>query len=303
MNRHALLISRFLQTPWALERGMLSTVCTIAARWAHGVPRAYDKYEDDMPQAASQRRDGAQNVLAGGVAVIPVYGVIMQRADMLSEMSGATSTQSISKQLQAALVDETVSSILLDIDSPGGSVFGIQELADELAQAKTKKPIAAVANSLAASAAYWIGSQATEFHVTPSGAVGSIGVYAAHEDYSKALEDMGVKVTLVTAGKFKAEGNPYTELPEDAKAHMQSQVNTYYQAFTSAVARGRSAPIADVREKMGEGRVLLAGDAKAANMVDSVSTYAQVVKGLQKRSAAVAASRARARALDIDLIS
>lgn len=301
--RYELLISRFLSTPWALDRTMLSTMATILTRRAFTPGKAMDDDYDPGVQAARQARQQSSNVLGGGIAVVPVYGVIMQRADMLSEMSGATSTQNVSSALQAALADETVSSILLDIDSPGGSVFGVQELADEIQAANAKKPVTAIANSLAASAAYWLGSQASEFHVTPSGMVGSIGVYAAHDDYSKALEDAGIKTTLVSAGKFKTEGNPYEPLSPEGRDYMQSQIDGYYQAFTAGVARGRSAPIADVRSNMGQGRTLMASDAKAANMVDSVSSYAQVVKNLQKRGSAAAASRARARARSIDLIA
>ena len=130
------------------------------------------------------------------------------------------------------------------LDSPGGSVYGVSELADEIMNARAQKPVIAIANSLAASAAYWIGCSASELYVTPGGEVGSIGVWQAHFDYSQALAAEGVTPTLISAGKYKVEGNPYAPLGEDALGFMQSRVDDYYAVFTKSVARGRGVPIA-----------------------------------------------------------
>jgi signal peptide peptidase SppA len=184
--------------------------------------------------------------------------------------------------LRAALQDETVSQILIDIDSPGGSVYGVAELADEIVSARAQKPVVAIANSLAASAAYWIGCSASEFYVTPGGEVGSIGVWQAHQDYSKAMDEAGVKTTLISAGKFKVEGNPYAPLDEEAQGFMQSRVDDYYAAFTKAVAKGRGVPISQVRDGMGQGRVLGADAALASSMVDGIATFEDVVKKMRR---------------------
>ena len=133
-----------------------------------------------------------------------------------------------------------------------------------------------------ASAAYWIGCSASEFYVTPGGEVGSIGVWQAHQDYSKALEEAGVKTTMISAGKFKVEGNPYSPLDAEALSFMQSRVDDYYAAFTKAVARGRGVPIAQVREGMGQGRVLGADAALAQNMVDGIATLDDVIKKMRR---------------------
>jgi signal peptide peptidase SppA len=187
-----------------------------------------------------------------------------------------------------------VGQILIDIDSPGGSVYGVVELADEIQSARSQKRIVAVANSLAASAAYWIGCSASEFYVTPGGEVGSIGVWQAHQDYSQALDEAGVKTTLISAGKFKVEGNPYSPLNDEAQSFMQSRVDEYYAAFTKAVARGRGVPISQVREGMGQGRVLGAAAALAQNMVDGIATFNDVLKQMRrdaKQPARAGASR------------
>src|SRR5579863_8025995 len=117
--RHLLLVSEFLATPWAIERERLATISLVVARWAHGTPRAMDDYDYDPAHAAAReaRRQQADSI-GGGVAVIPVYGALMQRANLMSEFSGGTSTQLLSAQLANALADESVASILLDIDSP-----------------------------------------------------------------------------------------------------------------------------------------------------------------------------------------
>jgi len=139
-----------------------------------------------------------------------------------------------------------------------------------------------VANSLSASAGYWLMSQCSEAYVTPGGEVGSIGVWMAHEDWSKAMSDSGVVTTMVSAGKFKVEGNPYAPLDEEAQGFMQSRVDDYYAAFTKAVAKGRGVPISQVRDGMGQGRVLGADAALASSMVDGIATFEDVVKKMRR---------------------
>jgi signal peptide peptidase SppA len=238
------------------------------------------------------RRQTSAAISGGGIAVIPIYGVITQRGNMVDDVSGPgmVSTQIVTQMLRQAVADDAVSQILLDIDSPGGSVYGVSELGDAILSARAQKPVVAIANSLAASAAYWIGSQASEFYVTSGGEVGSIGVWQAHQDYSKAMDEAGVKTTLISAGKFKVEGNPYAPLDEEAQGFMQSRVDDYYAAFTKAVAKGRGVPITQVRDGMGQGRVLGADAALAQNMVDGIASFDQVLSKMHKDAASSAKS-------------
>ena len=227
MNKH-LLISEFLTTPWALMPERLIAMGGVLHRWSAGEPPS----DETLFQIQSDRllRDTRKQMAAAntgtGIAVLPLYGVVTQRGNMIDDISGpgSTSTQQFTAALRQMLADDTVGQILIDIDSPGGSVYGVAELATEIVKARTQKPVVAVANSLAASAAYWIGCSASEFYVTPGGEVGSIGVWQAHFDYSKALEEDGIKPTLISAGKFKVEGNPYVPLDPEAQAFMQSRV-------------------------------------------------------------------------------
>ena len=283
---HQLLVAEYLATPWALMPERLSAVTAVIARWS-GDARASDEVMHSVAadrNARDARRQASVSNSGGGIAVLPLYGIVTQRGNMVDDVSGpgTASTQQFSNLLRAALQDETVSQILIDIDSPGGSVYGVAELADEIVNARAQKPVVAIANSLAASAAYWIGCSASEFYVTPGGEVGSIGVWQAHQDYSKAMDEAGVKTTLISAGKFKVEGNPYAPLDEEAQGFMQSRVDDYYAAFTKAVAKGRGVPISQVRDGMGQGRVLGADAALASSMVDGIATFNDVVKKMRR---------------------
>jgi len=286
MNRQ-LLLSEFLTTPWALMPERLQAMAGVLTRWSAGEPPT----DDAMFQIQSERvlRDTRKQMAAAnagsGIAVLPLYGVVTQRGNMVDDISGpgSTSTQQFTSALRQVLADDTVGQILIDIDSPGGSVYGVAELASEIVKARAQKPVVAVANSLAASAAYWIGCLASEFYVTPGGEVGSIGVWQAHFDYSKALEEEGVKTTLVSAGKFKVEGNPYVPLDPEAQAFMQSRVDDYYNAFIQAVAVGRGVSVDDVRNGMGEGRVLGADAALAQRMVDGIASFDDVLARMQAK--------------------
>ena len=291
MNQH-LLIAEFLATPWALMPERLKAVTSVMARWSQNVAASADvlaRIDADRTVRQARRQSSVSNS-GGGIAVLPLYGIVTQRGNMVDDVSGpgSTSTQQFTASLRQALADESVSQILIDIDSPGGSVYGVAELADEIASARSQKPVFAIANSLAASAAYWIGCAASEFYVTPGGEVGSIGVWQAHQDYSRAMDEAGVKTTLISAGKFKVEGNPYTPLDEEAQAFMQSRVDDYYGAFTKAVARGRGVPISQVRDGMGQGRVLGADAALTNQMVDGVATLDDVINKMRRTGKAQA---------------
>lgn len=283
MNHH--FLAWCLSSPWALRPETMLAYASVLAR-RYGQRATAQSLEDDAPgapsPAAAAPRAGTSGPRRGAIAVIPVHGAIVQRASQINICDGGTSTQQISAAVRDALADETVSQILLDIDSPGGSVYGVGELADEIRAARAQKPVVAIANSLAASAAYWLATAASEVYVTPGGEVGSIGVWMAHEDWSKALAEQGINVTLVSAGKYKVEGNPYGPLDADALAFLQQRTDDYYAAFTKAVAKGRSVPIDQVRGGMGQGRVLGADQALAEKMVDGIATFDEVVKKMQR---------------------
>ncbi len=218
-------------------------------------------------------RPGPRSSLsAGGVAVLPIYGPISHRETLWSQIFGGTSTQRFSAMLQQAISDPSVGSIVLDVDSPGGAIDGVDELSAEIYRARGKKKMVAIANTIAASAAYWIASAADEIVITRSGMVGSIGVFCTHADISEALDRSGIKVTTISAGKYKTEGNECEPLSDQARASIQGMVNGFYDMFVAGVARNRGASQAAVRDGYGQGRMVAAQDAVKMRMADRVAT-------------------------------
>lgn len=272
-GRYPQVVRSVLETPWAIMPRTLATIKEIVALRASG--QRFTSQEIEARIGAKPPRKDAQR--AGAVAVIPVYGVITPKADMFTDMSGGTSIDRLRGVFHSALADESVSAIVLDVDSPGGQVDLVPELASEIRGARGTKPILAVANTLAASAAYWIAAQADELYVTQSGEVGSIGVFAAHDDISGALEKAGVKTTLISAGKYKVEANPFEPLSEEARAAIQARVDDAYRMFVHDVAKGRGVPVDTVRSGFGEGRVVVAREAVSEGMVDGIATLDEVV--------------------------
>jgi signal peptide peptidase SppA len=281
--KHLRLLAEFLSTPWAMLPEHVALASSVLVRWAlerAASPETMHKVAADV-EARQQRKAQAAASAGEGIAVLPFYGLVTQRAVDDISGSGGLSTQQFGAALAEAVADDSIGGIVIDFDSPGGSISGVTELANQLRDARAVKPIYGVVNPLCASAAYWIAAQCSQLFAAPDSFTGSIGVYMAHEDVSKALDAAGVKVTFVHAGEFKVEGNAFEPLGADARAHMQSIVDAAYQAFTNAVARGRNVPVAHVRENMGKGRVLLPGAAHAAGMIDGEATLNETIRRLQ----------------------
>ncbi len=271
------ILAAFLNSPWAILPEKLAEM----RAFLHLKARGADIPQEEIDALVAARGNRPAGVtVAGRVAVLPVMGTICQRIGTLAQASGGVSTEDIGAALDSLVADRQVKCIVLAFDSPGGSVYGVEELARKIYSARDQKKIVGLADSVAASAAYWLLSQCAEINVTPGGQVGSIGVLAAHEDLSKQLEEQGVKTTLIHAGKYKVEGNPYESLSEEARAEIQSKVDSYYSMFVAAVARGRGTTEARVRADMGQGRMVTAKDAVKAGMADHVATLEQVMRRL-----------------------
>ena len=269
---------------WAIDPGKLTELVSVLAFRAAG--HAYTPEEIKARIGDGGGSQEATRAKGGAVAVIPIRGVIAHRMSAMDDSSGGTSAEGVGKMLRSAMADASVGTILLDIDSPGGTVTGVSELAAELfAMRGQGKKIVAQVNGMAASAAYWLAAQADEIVSLPSGVAGSIGVFMAHKEMSKALEQEGINVTLISAGKFKVEGNPFQPLTEEAKAVMQAEVDAAYGQFVKDVARGRGVSVADVRNGYGEGRALTAKDAKAAGLIDRIATMDETIGRLVGRKA------------------
>jgi signal peptide peptidase SppA len=158
----------------------------------------------------------------------------------------------------------------MKLESPGGTAFGASELSDKIYNLAQEKRIVALADPYAFSAAYWIGSAATEFYSVPSGMVGSIGAFTIHFDMSEMLQKEGVKATIIKAGEKKAAGNPYEPLSDSAKEDLQKEVNNFYDSFVSGVARNRSVSNSLVLENFGQGGTVIANSGLQVGMIDGI---------------------------------
>lgn len=284
--RHTDLLTALAREPWAMLPDRLVQLTALAA--------AGDDVELAEVLAATKPKPAPQ---AGSIAVIPVYGVLYPRSFW------GLGTVQLRNLVNQAVADPNIAGILLDIDSPGGSVYGTAELADAIHAARKVKPVWAVADNLAASAAYWVGAQAEVFNVSPSGDVGSIGVWLAHLDMSRALDAAGLKVTLISAGKYKTEGHPYGPLDDEAREHLQESVDDSYEQFLKAVSRGRGVSVADVRRGFGEGRLLSASQAVAVGMVNCIATFEQTLTAMQRAISGAATGRGRAAEDDAGMLA
>jgi signal peptide peptidase SppA len=267
--KYAHILSAFAAEPWAMQPEKLGALTRFLAFKAAGGVYSAEEVAAVIDRAKSEeiaRKEGA-------VGVIPVYGVLSQRMGMMSEMSGGTSYQALARSLHQAIADPEIKAIVLDIDSPGGSVPGTEELGAEIRRLRGgDKPIIAQVNSLAASAAYWIAASADEVVVTPSGRAGSIGVYTVHDDVSKALAEEGVTRTYISSTPEKVEGNETEPLSKDAQAFIQERVNRSYDRFVAAVADGRGVSKSKVLDGFGKGRVFFAEELLDRGMADSIAT-------------------------------
>jgi signal peptide peptidase SppA len=212
---------------------------------------------------------------ASGIAVLPVYGTLVRRTVGLEAESGLASYQGVATMLDAAVADPNVAAILLDIDSAGGESGGVFDLADRVHAATKVKPVWALANDMAFSAAYAIGSAASRLIVTRTGGVGSIGVIAMHADQSVKDAKDGVRYTTVFAGARKNDLNPHEPISDEAHAFLKAEVGRVYDLFVDTVARHRNLSADAVRAT--EAGIYFGADAVAAGLADAVGTFDDVL--------------------------
>jgi signal peptide peptidase SppA len=252
-----------------------------------------------LPAAEAPVQAAAADIpVTGGVAVISLRGLITARPSLISLLfGGGGGLRQFRSCLREAVASEEIGSILLDIDSPGGSTDLMPEVADEIRGYRGTKPIIAIANTMAASGAYWLASAADEVVVTPSGMVGSIGVFLIHTDWSRYNEQLGVKPTYIAAGKYKVEGNEDEPLSEEAFQARKEVVDDFYDLFVAGVAAGRGVSTSAVKAGFGEGRVVTAKRAVDLGMADRVESFESTVSKL----AGTGASSGRTGALRVSL--
>lgn len=260
------ILLAFAGETWAMDRTKLDQIVAFLITKSDGVMFSPEEIE----ARTNNRRDREIAKAPGAVGVVPIHGMLVPRASRLQASETGTSLDAVAQGFRAMLADDSVKAIVFDHDSPGGLTDGVDELAQEIFDARGVKPIIAQVNSLAASASYYLASQADEIYVTPSGSLGSIGVYSVHEDISKHLEMRGIKRTVIRSSAHKAEGNPHEPLTEDAREHFRERVMAANEMFVKAVARGRGVTKSVVNDKFGQGRTYHAAEAVKRGMADRV---------------------------------
>lgn len=221
--------------------------------------------------------------ISNGVAIIQVVGTLVRRTVGLEAQSGLTSYGLIGERLDAALQDSAVKGILLDIDSPGGEAGGVFDLADKIFAARKVKPIWAVANDEAFSAAYAIAAAAERIYLSRTGGVGSIGVIAVHLDQSEAEADAGLKYTAIYAGEHKNDLSPHEPLSDPARAQLQTEVDRVYELFATSVARMRGIELTAV--KATEAALYFGDQSIAVGLADRIGTMGDALSDLTKKVA------------------
>ncbi|TYP72343.1 MULTISPECIES: signal peptide peptidase SppA [Nitrosomonas] len=273
-------ITDVLTSPWAIVPEKLLEIHAIYDARVKGERIDLAAVEARIGKPLANENQGYQ--INNGVAVIPIHGVIAKKMNMFDAISGGVSTQLVARDIRAAVDDPAVKSILLHIDSPGGTVDGTQTLANLVKEASAIKPVMTFADGVMASAAYWIGSAASE--IVSSGdttQIGSIGVVTTHKDISKAEEKSGVKTTEISAGKYKRIASQFSPLSEEAQAHLQDQVDQLYTIFVDSVAENRDVSSDVVLEQMADGRVFLSKEALKRGMIDHIATFEQTITNMQ----------------------
>jgi len=230
---------------------------------------------------SSTRPDGRERKyrVRDGTAIVPVVGSLVNRGGWIGANSGMTSYEGLSAQLREAEADADVSSILLDIDSPGGEATGMFAVAEQVRLLGQTKPVTAFVNDMAASAAYGIASAANEIVVSPTSVVGSIGVVMTHMDRSRQLERSGIKPTLIYAGRHKVDGNPFGPLSETVQADLQTEVMKFYDQFVGLVARGRTG-MGEQAIRDTEARTYIGQDAIERGLADRMASLDEVLNDL-----------------------
>lgn len=254
-------LSRIISQPWAITPASLNVILNIANR--NNVPEA-------ITLSKGNKEQGSITSIKNGVAVIPIMGPIFPRASIFNSISGATSVDILAKELKQSVENDEVKSIILDIDSPGGAVTGIAEFSQMIFDARGKKPITAVVDGMAASAAYWIASAADSVVLSKTSGVGSIGVVTAGYKQIEADHNGFMEYEIVSSNAENKRVDPSTE---EGQSVIRETLDEIESSFVADVARNRNVGIEKVLSDFGRGGLLIGQKALKAGMVDKIDTF------------------------------
>lgn len=259
--------------PWLIRAEIHAQVASIVKAHVDGTAHLLDKMNgmEDGSELCPEMQDG--------VCIIPVDGIIGKRVSALEKSSGVVDSEDLCAALDMALEDENVQAVVLDINSPGGTVTGTPECADRVEALGKVKPVIAYCDMMCCSAAYWIASQARAIYSSGSASIGSIGVYMSMLDQSRAAEMQGLKQEVFKAGKYKGMGIPGTTLTPEQREHLQERVDMIHGQFKAAVRKGRGMDIADAHM---EGQDFYGLECIENGLVDSIASRADAIRDAAK---------------------
>lgn len=257
--------------PWLIQEPWLRTIIEIVSRENESV--------EAVEARLGRKLDNTRNVtMRDGVAVIPVTGPIFRYANLFTEVSGATSTQALATDIQTAIDNGNVRSIVLAIDSPGGEANGIHELSELIYSARAKKPVVAYVGGMAASAGYWIASAADEIVIDATAMLGSIGVvYAFRDPGGKGAKDIEIVSTQSPKKRLDVD-------TEAGRSQYQKYADELASIFVSRVARNRQVSEDAVINNFGEGALRTGSDAVSAGMADRIGSFESLISEMKTRA-------------------
>lgn len=276
MKDYSRIIGKVTSTPWMITPEALTFMLELLDAHIDG---RITQAEINARMAAVEQRDRSYKNSVGRIGTLQLVGPIFPKANLMTDMSGATSLEQFREDFRALMADDNVEGILLEVDSPGGASDQVEEMANEIFESRGIKPIWAIANTSMYSAAAYIALQADKVFSTPSGGVGSIGTYTVHTDDSERLKNLGVNKTIIKAGRFKAISEE--PLTPDSKQHVQTYVDEVNDRFLNNVARARDKSVEYVRTQFGEGGILTPQSALKVGMIDGIQTIEQVISEMK----------------------
>ena len=271
------IVQALTTEPWAITEDMYALMLDRVLNHAHTDLQALE-----TQVGRPLENTGGRVSVRGRTAILGIEGPIVRYASLFDAVSGLTSVESLARDLETALADPKIEQVVLNINSPGGQVDGINAMADFIRSARDRKPVYAYVDGRAASAAYWLASATERIVAEEAARVGSIGVIASVLDNSAAQERQGVKRYTIVSSQSPKKGLSVSSA--EGRTQIQAMVDSAADLFISKVAAFRGATPERVQSDFGQGFVVTTGEAMKAGMIDGVSPFEGFLKGLTERA-------------------
>jgi len=253
--------------PWAILPDRLETMIAVAKR------------ENDIEALSTKLGRPLDNTrtveTVGDTAIVPVTGSIFRYANLFTEVSGATSTEVLAKDIGRAFDNPSVRNVVLEINSGGGQADGIADLAASIRDGsrRTGKSVVAFVDGTAASAAYWIASAADHIVASKTAMVGSIGAVLT---VRRGTDDGRIEFVSSVSPKKR----PNVETPE-GRGQLQKWADDIGRVFLEDVARYRGVDFETARTEFGGGDMFIAHEALRRGMIDEIGTLDGLLTNLK----------------------